>query len=145
MMTCFAACVGLLPAALSRGVGAQVQRPLAIVVVGGNLLAPILILIVLPVLIDACKTPRAQNRSTRNAGEAAHTPEGASEVAELARPTRAKRGRLRVRCASPLLGAPQRDRAPGGRRTRPRLQLHINDKASAEALVGEFHKIADRT
>lgn len=52
MMTCIAACVGLLPAALSRGVGAQVQRPLAIVVVGGNLLAPLLILIVLPVLID---------------------------------------------------------------------------------------------
>jgi len=52
MMTCIAACVGLLPAALSRGVGAQVQRPLAIVVVGGNLLAPMLILIVLPLLID---------------------------------------------------------------------------------------------
>jgi heavy metal efflux system protein len=57
MMTCIAACVGLLPAALSRGVGAQVQRPLAIVVVGGNLLAPILILIVLPVLIDLFKSP----------------------------------------------------------------------------------------
>ena len=47
---------GLLPAALSRGVGAQVQRPLAIVVVGGNLLAPILILVVLPVLIDLFKS-----------------------------------------------------------------------------------------
>jgi heavy metal efflux system protein len=57
MMTCIAACAGLLPAALSRGVGAQVQRPLAIVVVGGNLLAPILILIVLPVLIDVFKSP----------------------------------------------------------------------------------------
>ncbi|MBV8105504.1 MAG: efflux RND transporter permease subunit [Hyphomicrobiales bacterium] len=57
MMTCIAACVGLLPAALSRGVGAQVQRPLAIVVVGGNLLAPILILVVLPVLIDLFKSP----------------------------------------------------------------------------------------
>ena len=56
MMTCIAACVGLLPAALSRGVGAQVQRPLAIVVVGGNLLAPILILVVLPVLIDLFKS-----------------------------------------------------------------------------------------
>jgi cobalt-zinc-cadmium resistance protein CzcA len=57
MMTCIAACMGLLPAALSRGVGAQVQRPLAIVVVGGNLLAPILILVVLPVLIDLFKSP----------------------------------------------------------------------------------------
>jgi cobalt-zinc-cadmium resistance protein CzcA len=51
-MTCIAACVGLLPAAISTGIGAQVQRPLAIVVVGGILLAPTLILIVLPVLID---------------------------------------------------------------------------------------------
>jgi cobalt-zinc-cadmium resistance protein CzcA len=52
MMTCFAACVGLLPAAISTGIGSQVQRPLALVVVGGILLAPVLILIVLPVLID---------------------------------------------------------------------------------------------
>jgi cobalt-zinc-cadmium resistance protein CzcA len=51
-MTCIVACVGLLPAALSRGIGSQVQKPLAIVVVGGSLLAPLLILLVLPVLID---------------------------------------------------------------------------------------------
>lgn len=52
MMTCIAACVGLLPAAVSTGIGSQVQRPLAMVVVGGILLAPVLILIVLPVMID---------------------------------------------------------------------------------------------
>jgi len=52
MMTCVAAGVGLLPAALSTGIGSQVQKPLALVVVGGMLLAPVLILIVLPVLID---------------------------------------------------------------------------------------------
>ncbi len=52
LMTCIVACVGLLPAALSTGIGSQVQRPLALVVVGGILLAPVLILIVLPVLID---------------------------------------------------------------------------------------------
>jgi len=51
MMTCMAGCVGLLPAALSTGIGSQVQKPLAIVVVGGILLAPLLILLVLPVLI----------------------------------------------------------------------------------------------
>jgi cobalt-zinc-cadmium resistance protein CzcA len=51
-MTCVAACVGLLPAAVSTGIGSQVQKPLALVVVGGILLAPVLILIVLPVLID---------------------------------------------------------------------------------------------
>ncbi len=51
MMTCIVACVGLLPAAFSDGIGSQVQKPLALVVVGGILLAPVLILIVLPVLI----------------------------------------------------------------------------------------------
>jgi cobalt-zinc-cadmium resistance protein CzcA len=52
MMTCIVACVGLIPAALSTGIGSQVQRPLALVVVGGMLFAPVLILLVLPVLID---------------------------------------------------------------------------------------------
>jgi cobalt-zinc-cadmium resistance protein CzcA len=52
MMTCMVAAVGLMPAALSTGIGSQVQRPLALVVVGGIVLAPALILIVLPVLID---------------------------------------------------------------------------------------------
>jgi cobalt-zinc-cadmium resistance protein CzcA len=58
MMTCIVACVGLIPAALSRGIGSQVQRPLALVVVGGMLLAPVLILLVLPVLILKFSTAR---------------------------------------------------------------------------------------
>ncbi len=52
VMTCVVAAVGLAPAALSNGIGSQVQKPLALVVVGGIVLAPVLILIVLPVLID---------------------------------------------------------------------------------------------
>ena len=51
LMTCAAACVGLLPAAFSTAIGSQVQRPLAIVVVGGTLLAPCLFLTVLPAAI----------------------------------------------------------------------------------------------
>jgi heavy metal efflux system protein len=51
LMTCIVACVGLVPAAFSSGIGSQVQKPLALVVVGGMLLAPILILTILPVLI----------------------------------------------------------------------------------------------
>jgi cobalt-zinc-cadmium resistance protein CzcA len=51
VMTCVVACVGLLPAAISTGIGSQVQKPLALVVVGGILLAPVLILVFLPVLI----------------------------------------------------------------------------------------------
>jgi cobalt-zinc-cadmium resistance protein CzcA len=43
-----------MPAAFSSGIGSQVQKPLALVVVGGILLAPVLILVVLPVLIDLC-------------------------------------------------------------------------------------------
>jgi cobalt-zinc-cadmium resistance protein CzcA len=51
LMTCVAACVGLLPAAFSSAIGSQVQRPLAVVVVGGTLLAPCLFLTVLPAAI----------------------------------------------------------------------------------------------
>jgi cobalt-zinc-cadmium resistance protein CzcA len=53
LMTCVIAGFGLLPAAVSTGIGSQVQKPLAIVVVSGMTLAPILILIVLPALIAA--------------------------------------------------------------------------------------------
>jgi len=51
LMTCIIAGMGLVPAALSTGIGSQVQKPLAVVVVGGMTLAPVLILIVLPGLI----------------------------------------------------------------------------------------------
>jgi len=51
LMTCVAACVGLMPAAVSSGIGSQVQKPLALVVVGGILLAPAFILLVLPILV----------------------------------------------------------------------------------------------
>lgn len=53
LMTCAVAGIGLLPAALSGGIGSQVQKPLAVVVVTGMLLAPIVILVTLPVLIAA--------------------------------------------------------------------------------------------
>ena len=62
VMTCIAAGVGLLPAAVSTGIGAQVQRPLAIVVVGGVLLAPLLILVVLPALIAVSSRRRSAPR-----------------------------------------------------------------------------------
>jgi cobalt-zinc-cadmium resistance protein CzcA len=52
MMTCVVAGVGLLPAALSSGIGSQVQKPLAIVVVAGMIVAPVVILTILPALIS---------------------------------------------------------------------------------------------
>ena len=51
LMTCIVAGIGLLPAALSEGIGSQVQKPLAMVVVTGMMLAPVVILIILPVLM----------------------------------------------------------------------------------------------
>lgn len=64
MMTCVAACVGLLPAAVSTGIGSQVQKPLALVVVGGILLAPNLILVVVPVLISLFSRRRPNPNAT---------------------------------------------------------------------------------
>jgi cobalt-zinc-cadmium resistance protein CzcA len=52
LMTCVVAGVGLLPAALSTGIGSQVQKPLAVVVVAGMMLAPVIILLTLPALIS---------------------------------------------------------------------------------------------
>src|SRR5262249_54096474 len=47
-MTGFSACIGLLPAAVSTGIGSQVQQPLACVIVGGMMLSPFCSLIVIP-------------------------------------------------------------------------------------------------
>jgi cobalt-zinc-cadmium resistance protein CzcA len=50
LMTALSACIGLLPAALSTGIGSQVQRPLAAVVVGGMLIGPAMLLLIVPPL-----------------------------------------------------------------------------------------------
>jgi cobalt-zinc-cadmium resistance protein CzcA len=50
LMTSLSACIGLLPAAISHGIGSQVQRPLATVIVGGMLLGPIMLLLAVPAL-----------------------------------------------------------------------------------------------
>jgi cobalt-zinc-cadmium resistance protein CzcA len=50
LMTALSAGVGLFPAALSHGIGSQVQRPLATVVVGGMFIGPLLLLVVAPAL-----------------------------------------------------------------------------------------------
>src|SRR5207237_6609707 len=49
-MTGLSACIGLVPAAISTGIGSQVQQPLACVIVGGMLLSPSCSLLVIPVL-----------------------------------------------------------------------------------------------
>lgn len=50
LMTALSACIGLFPAAISTGIGSQVQRPLATVIVGGMLVGPIMLLLVVPPL-----------------------------------------------------------------------------------------------
>ncbi|CAJ0733929.1 Cobalt-zinc-cadmium resistance protein CzcA [Ralstonia pickettii] len=50
LMTALSACIGLFPAAISTGIGSQVQRPLATVVVGGMLVGPLMLLVIVPAL-----------------------------------------------------------------------------------------------
>ena len=50
LMMTLSACIGLFPAAISTGIGSQVQRPLATVIVGGMLIGPIMLLVVVPAL-----------------------------------------------------------------------------------------------
>ena len=61
LMTASVAILGLVPMLLSRGVGAETQRPLATVVVGGLITSTLLTLILLPVLYDWIEQ-RAANR-----------------------------------------------------------------------------------
>ncbi|RYE22415.1 MAG: CusA/CzcA family heavy metal efflux RND transporter [Sphingobacteriales bacterium] len=64
LMTAFVASLGFLPMALSNGAGAEVQRPLATVVIGGLLVATFLTLFVLPVLyiLFEKSTPRRRGK-----------------------------------------------------------------------------------
>jgi cobalt-zinc-cadmium resistance protein CzcA len=50
LMMALSACIGLLPAAISTGIGSEVQRPLATVIVGGMLVGPVMLLLILPAL-----------------------------------------------------------------------------------------------
>ncbi len=52
LMTSLMAAIGMLPAATSHGIGSEVQRPLALVILGGMLTAVLLTLVVLPALYE---------------------------------------------------------------------------------------------
>ena len=62
LMTALAAAIGLFPAAIATGIGSETQQPLARVVVGGMVTAPVLILVVLPALYSLAY--RAAERRT---------------------------------------------------------------------------------
>ena len=61
VMACMAAGLGLLPAALSNGIGAQAQQPLARVVVGGMITTIIAILFILPLLLRRKAQPNPES------------------------------------------------------------------------------------
>lgn len=66
LMMSLSAGIGLFPAAISTGIGSEVQRPLATVVVGGMLLGSVMLLLVVPVLKivflgdDRSSTPKVE-------------------------------------------------------------------------------------
>lgn len=64
LMTTLAAAIGLFPAAVATGIGAQSQQPLARVVVGGMLTSAVLILLVLPVLYSLLHRRVARKKQT---------------------------------------------------------------------------------
>ena len=63
LMTGMVAAIGFLPMALNTGVGAEVQRPLATVVVGGVLTSTLATLVVMPVLFLVVGRARRENEA----------------------------------------------------------------------------------
>ncbi len=61
LMTALTTLCGLLPLLYARGIGAEIQRPLATVVIGGLVSSTLLTLYVLPVLMRLCQRQRQQN------------------------------------------------------------------------------------
>ncbi|HEY8958541.1 efflux RND transporter permease subunit, partial [Chitinophaga sp.] len=61
VMTAMMAAIGLIPAAISHGIGSETQKPLAIVVIGGLITATVLTLLVFPIIFyGAYKNKRDQ-------------------------------------------------------------------------------------
>jgi cobalt-zinc-cadmium resistance protein CzcA len=56
LMTTLVAMIGLFPAAISNGIGAQTQKPLAIVVIGGSMMLAVVARMVQPPLLVVAHT-----------------------------------------------------------------------------------------
>jgi cobalt-zinc-cadmium resistance protein CzcA len=65
MSTALVAAIGFLPAAMATGTGAEVQRPLATVVIGGLVAAMLLSLPALPTMLLLVHKPRRAPESRR--------------------------------------------------------------------------------
>ena len=62
LMTAALAALGLVPACLSRGIGSETQKPLAVVIVAGTLSACVLTLLLLPVMYQLFNTVQEKLR-----------------------------------------------------------------------------------
>ncbi|MFL9825399.1 efflux RND transporter permease subunit [Rhodoplanes sp. SY1] len=80
MLTASIAALGLVPFLFATGPGAEIQRPLAIVVIGGLITATALTLLMLPILYDRFALPRAERRrlAAAEAEASADTPPAAT-------------------------------------------------------------------
>ncbi len=64
VMTALMAAIGLLPAAVSKGIGSETQKPLAIVVIGGLISSTILTLLIFPLIVEILYR-RTHRRNTK--------------------------------------------------------------------------------
>jgi cobalt-zinc-cadmium resistance protein CzcA len=75
LMTAMLAALGLIPAAMSHGIGSETQKPIAVVIVAGTVTACLLTLVLLPVLyqwLDRVQNKLAKDRvTTSNPGTSA--------------------------------------------------------------------------
>ncbi len=68
VMTALMAAIGLLPAAISTGIGSESQKPLAVVIIGGLVTATIFTLLVFPIVYHKALHVRETRRAERVAG-----------------------------------------------------------------------------
>ena len=85
LMTASVAILGLIPMLLSSGVGAETQRPLATVVVGGLFTSTALTLLLLPLIYEWVENRKEAPRSTRQPDEPRLSASGAVEAMPYAK------------------------------------------------------------
>ncbi len=92
MLTAAVASLGFLPMALSTSAGAEVQKPLATVVIGGLVSATLLTLLVLPVLYTFITTDATNDRGPEDASPEPTGPAGAPTGADGATGSKTRPG-----------------------------------------------------
>ncbi|AUX43417.1 cation transporter [Sorangium cellulosum] len=101
LMTALVAALGFVPMAMSTGVGAEVQRPLATVVIGGVVSSTLLTLFVLPVLYSMTGDSRGEQAAAAPSAAAPEAAGGPPRAAEALVPA-AEHGSGAARLAEKL-------------------------------------------